>query len=47
MSIRSVTSLRTVRTNRSAYAFARGLRGGILHTAMPASASTASNAAVN
>src|SRR5258706_9280364 len=47
MSMRSVTSLRAVRTNLSAWAFARGVRGGILQTVMPASASTASKAAVN
>src|SRR6266508_1810878 len=47
ISMRSVTSLRTVSTNLSAYAFALGLRGGILHTVMPASASTASNVLVN
>ena len=47
ISIRSVTSALTVRTQRSAYAFARGLRGGILTTSIPALASTASKAPVN
>ena len=45
--IRSVTSVRTVNTKRSAKQFARGHRGGILTTSMPASAMTASNEAVN
>src|SRR6266508_4167494 len=44
ISMRSVTSLRTVSTNLSAYAFALGLRGGILHKVMPASASTGCDA---
>src|SRR5690349_12163754 len=35
MSIRSVTSVRAVNTNRSAKQFARGHRGGILATSMP------------
>jgi len=43
---RSVSSVRTVHASRSAYALARGHRGGIFTTAMPASARTASNAAV-
>ena len=43
ISMRSVTSARTVRTKRSAKQFARGHRGGILTTSMPASARTASN----
>jgi hypothetical protein len=47
MSIRSVTSDRTVRTNLSAYAFARGLRGGVFTTSMLAPARTASNAVLN
>jgi hypothetical protein len=37
-----MTSVRAVSTNRSAQAFARGLRGGILTAAMPALAKTAS-----
>jgi hypothetical protein len=37
ISIRSVTSARTVRTNRSAYAFARGQRGGIFTAVIPTS----------
>jgi hypothetical protein len=41
--IRPVTSVRTVNTKRSAKQFARGHRGGILTTSMPASAMTASN----
>ena len=45
MSIRSVTSARTVRTQRSAKAFAFGLRGGIFTTSIPAPDSTASNPA--
>src|SRR3954471_5486964 len=45
--MRSVTSVRTVNTRRSAKQFARGHRGGILTTSMPASAKTASNEAVN
>jgi hypothetical protein len=47
MSIRSVTSVLAVSTNRSAWAFALGPRGGILQRATPTSAITASNAAVN
>jgi hypothetical protein len=47
MSMGSVTSLRAVRTNLCAYAFACGVRGGILQTVMPASVSTASKMAVN
>ena len=47
ISIRSVTSARTVRTKRSAKQFARGHRGGIFTIAMPASAMTASSEAVN
>ena len=43
----SVTSARTVRTQRSEQAFARGLRGGIFTTSIPAADSTASNASVN
>ena len=42
-----MTSVRTVNTNRSAKQFARGHRGGILTTSIPASAMTASNEAVN
>jgi hypothetical protein len=45
MSIRSVTSARTARTQRSAKAFAFGLRGGIFTTSIPAPDSTASNPA--
>jgi hypothetical protein len=40
ISIRSVTSVRAMRTNRSAEAFARGLRGRILIASMPALART-------
>ena len=47
ISIRSVTSVGMVNTRRSAKQFARGHRGGIVTTAMPASAITASNEAVN
>jgi hypothetical protein len=47
MSIRSVTSVRAVRTNRSAKAFARGLRGGIFTARILAAARTASNESVN
>jgi len=47
ISIRSVTSARTVRTRRLAWAFARGLRGGIFTALMPTSARTASNDVVN
>src|SRR4051794_16839454 len=47
ISIRSVSSVRTVLTRRSAKQFARGQRGGILTTSIPASASTASNEAAN
>ncbi len=36
ISTRSVTSVRTVSKNRSAKAFARGLRGGISIAAIPA-----------
>jgi hypothetical protein len=42
ISIRLVISVRAVRTQRSEYAFARGLRGGIFATWMEASARTAS-----
>src|SRR4051795_13170565 len=45
--MRSVNSVRTVNTRRSAKQFARGHRGGILTTSMPASANTASNESVN
>ena len=45
--MRSVTSVRMVRTRRSAKQFARGHRGGILTTSMPASAKAASNEAAN
>ncbi len=45
--MRSVTSVRTVRTKRSASAFARGVRGGIVTVVMPASARTTSKDAVN
>ena len=47
VSIRSVTSVRTVNTRHSAKQFARGHRGGILTTSIPAVANTASNATVN
>jgi hypothetical protein len=47
MSIRSVTSVRAVSTNRSAIAFARGLRGGIFTAWIPVLARTASNDVVN
>src|SRR6266576_4458812 len=47
ISIRSVTSARAVSTNRCAYGFARGLRGGIVKASMPTLARTASNEAVN
>ena len=47
ISIRPVTSVRAVSTNRCAQAFARGLRGGIFTASMPALARTASNEAVN
>jgi len=40
-------SVRTVRTQRSANAFAFGARGGILTTSIPAAANTASKAATN
>jgi transposase len=40
-------SARTVRTQRSAYAFAFGARGGNFTASTPAAANTASNAAVN
>ena len=42
ISIRSVTSVRMVNTKRSAKQFARGHRGGIFTTSIPASAMTAS-----
>jgi hypothetical protein len=45
--MRSVTSVRTVSTKRSAKQFALGQRGGILTTSMPASANAASNDAAN
>ena len=45
--MRSVNSVRTVRTKRSAKQFARGQRGGIFTTSIPASARTASNDAAN
>ena len=47
ISMRSVTSVRTVNTKRSAKQLARGQRGGILTTSMPASANTASNDALS
>lgn len=47
MSSRSVTSRRTVPTNRSAWALARGHRGGIFTTLMPEPEKTVSNGAVN
>ena len=47
ISIRSVTSVQTVGTNRCAEAFARGLGGGIVTAVMPASARAASNDVVN
>jgi hypothetical protein len=47
MSIRSVHSRRTVPTQRSAIAFARGACGGVRITSAPAAVNTASNAAVN
>jgi hypothetical protein len=47
ISIWSVSSVRTVNTRRSAKQFARGHRGGILTTSIPASANTASNEAAN
>jgi hypothetical protein len=47
MSIWSVTSLRAVSTNRSAKAFARGDRGGIVTARIPEPARTASKEAVN
>jgi hypothetical protein len=40
-------SRRTVPTHRSANEFARGARGGVLITSMPAPANTASKTAVN
>src|SRR5436189_142467 len=40
-------SARALSTNRSAYAFARGLRGRIFKASMPVLATTASNEAVN
>src|ERR671917_2628425 len=45
--MRSVSSARTVRMNRSAKQFARGQRGGILTMWIPTSVRTASNEAVN
>jgi hypothetical protein len=42
-----VTSVRAVSTNRSAKAFARGLRGGIFTAWILAAARTASNESVN
>jgi transposase len=47
MSIRSVHSPRTVRTNRSAIAFIRGTCGAVSRTSTPTASNTASNAAVN
>ena len=47
ISIRPVTCVRAVRTNRSASAFARGLRGGIFTASMPAPARTAPEDSVN
>ncbi len=47
MSIRSVISVRAVSTDLAAWAFARGLRGGIFTAAMPVLASTASKDAAN
>lgn len=47
INIRSVSSARRVRTNRSAKQFARGQRGGIRTTWMPTSARTASKDALN
>jgi len=47
MSIRPVTSARAVRTRRWACAFARGRRGGIFTTSIPAPAGTASNVPVH
>jgi hypothetical protein len=47
INVQSRHSLRTVRTHRSAYAFARGARGGIFTASIPAAANTASNAEVN
>jgi len=47
ISIRSVTSVRTVSTKRSEKAFARGLRDGTFTTSTPDVARTASNDAVN
>lgn len=38
----SVRSARTLRTKRSANAFARGVRGGVFTTSMPSAANTAS-----
>src|SRR3954470_7405695 len=45
--MRSVHSRRTVLTQRSAKAFARGACGGVLITSMPAAANTVSKAVVN
>src|SRR5439155_13764673 len=47
ISVQSRHSARTVRTHRSAYAFAFGARGGVTTASIPAAANTASNAAVN
>jgi len=47
MSIRSVSSARRVRIQRSAVALAFGQRAGVLTAVIPASASTASKASVN
>src|SRR5687767_10340283 len=47
MSIRSVHSARTVRIQRSAYAFMRGHCGAEDSTSMPSAANTASNPSVN
>src|SRR3954447_15342650 len=45
--MRSVSSVLTVSTKRSAKQFARGQRGGIFTLSMPAPVSTASNELVN
>jgi hypothetical protein len=47
MSIRSVHSARTVRTNRLAIAFIRGAWGAVSSTPIPLAASTVSKASVN
>src|SRR6187551_1143757 len=47
MRMRSVSSLLTVKTKRSAKQFARGHRGGIFTASIPAPARTASNDAVD